>query len=122
MSPLIHDRDVAGVDAAKQQNEIEQAGELLAELELETLQANQRNVEYASEVLHLARASHERERGGTGNTSRVEEIAALEHELKASRQRWKVIKGVTSAIVTGSGVDWVRDERLRDMVLDLSTE
>lgn len=122
LSPFIHDRDVAGVDAAKQHDEIEQAREFLAELELEVHQVNLRNVEYANEVLHLAEARSECDRESADKTSWVQEIAVLEHELKTSRQRWKVIKGVTSAIVTGSGVDWVRDERLRDMVLDLSTE
>lgn len=46
------------------------------------------------------------------------EIATLEHQVRASRQRWRVMKGAASAIVAGSGIEWVRDERLRDLVLD----
>nr|5Z08_D Chain D, Cenp-H [Thermothielavioides terrestris NRRL 8126] len=42
-----------------------------------------------------------------------------EAEMKSNRRRWRIMKGAASAIVAGSGIDWVRDERLRDLVLDL---
>ena len=46
----------------------------------------------------------------------------LEAQLKASRQKWKVIKGTASAVVAGSGVNWVEDDELRDIVLDPEDE
>lgn len=49
-------------------------------------------------------------------------MARLQGELKASRQRWKVMKGTASAVVAGSGVDWARDDELREMVLDPEEE
>lgn len=48
----------------------------------------------------------------------VAEIKTLEERLRASKQRWRVIKATAAGIVAGSGVDWVADEELRDVVLD----
>ncbi|KAK5651734.1 hypothetical protein OQA88_11696 [Cercophora sp. LCS_1] len=122
LSSLIHDRDAAGIAAAKQQNEAQQAEEFLAKLELDVRQTSQRNAECANHILRLPKASYEPDREPAHETGRTQQIEVLENELKTSRQKWKVIKSVASAVVTGSGVDWARHERLRDMVLDLSAE
>jgi hypothetical protein len=46
------------------------------------------------------------------------EMKTAEDEVKESRQKWKVINGTASAVIVGSGVDWVGDPELRDVVLD----
>lgn len=52
----------------------------------------------------------------------MEEQERLEADVKASKQRWRVMKGVAGGIIVGSGVDWVQDDELRDAVLDPETE
>ncbi|KAJ2894214.1 hypothetical protein MKZ38_007830 [Zalerion maritima] len=52
----------------------------------------------------------------------VEEVQRLEVELAETKKRWTVMKATASAIVAGSGVDWVRDPELRDVVLDPEAE
>lgn len=52
------------------------------------------------------------------NPKTEREVSRLEDEVRTSRQRWRVVKGVASAVVAGSGVDWARDDVLCDIVLD----
>lgn len=87
---------------------------------MEAILSSQRNVELAAEVLSLAdQANRDKDSlAQLEDPELKEEMARLEREVKASRQRWKVMKGTASAVVVGSGVDWVRDDELRGMVLD----
>lgn len=57
-----------------------------------------------------------------GDSGHAAEIAGLEAEVRARRQRWRVLKGTASAIVAGSGVDWARDTDLMNIVLDPAEE
>ena len=43
-------------------------------------------------------------------------------DARTARQRWRMMKSVVAAIVAGSGVDWARDDSLRDLVLDEEKE
>lgn len=75
-------------------------------------------MELTAEILRLTEDAEKRRAGETDDPAVQAEMARLEAEMKASRQRWKVMKGTASAVVVGSGVDWSRDEALRDVVLD----
>lgn len=45
-------------------------------------------------------------------------IDEMEREVRKSRQRWRLMKGVASGVVAGSGMDWASDEKLRALVLE----
>lgn len=116
--PNTEQRDAAASRAVKTCLDLQAAQGRLAELEVQSLGAGRRNIQLASDALRLAGKANKPEpkvvRGG-----RLErEMAVLEGQVKASHRRWKVMKGAASAIIAGSGVDWVRDERLRNVVLD----
>lgn len=49
---------------------------------------------------------------------RREQLAELEADLRASRRKWRIMKGTASAAIVGSGVDWVRDGKLLGIVMD----
>ena len=34
------------------------------------------------------------------------------------KRQWRIVKGLVSALVAGSGVDWAADEKLRGLVED----
>jgi hypothetical protein len=90
----------------------------LAELEVECLAASYRNIELASEALQLAGKTNDQKPTSFTGGRFEREIASLEGQMKSSRHRWRVMKGAASAIVAGSSVDWARDARLRNLVLD----
>lgn len=86
----------------------------------EALQASRKNVELASEVIRLgAELEQKKFSYDRDDPEARESIQTAEGELRTSRQRWRVLKGVTAGIVAGSGVDWGRDEKLRELVLDM---
>ena len=42
----------------------------------------------------------------------------LQDNVKEAKRRWRIMKSLLSAVIAGSGVDWARNESLRDLVLD----
>ena len=46
------------------------------------------------------------------------QVESLEVDLKEAKRRWRIVKSLVVAVVTGSGVNWAQDEELRDLVLD----
>jgi hypothetical protein len=93
----------------------------LTDVQTETIRACRRNIDLATELFDLAGELKERKNVDM-NTQGAEQLQNLEADFKASRRRWRVVKGVASGIVAGSGVDWASDETLRDVVLDPENE
>ncbi|KAJ0161581.1 hypothetical protein CTA2_5989 [Colletotrichum tanaceti] len=120
--PHVRARDAASIALSKASSDIRSAVNELTDVEAESLRVGRRNVELAAEVLRLAEETEMRRTGETDDPAVQAEMARLQVELKASRQRWKVMKGTASAVVVGSGVDWARDEVLTDIVLDPEDE
>ncbi|KAM7197664.1 Centromere protein H (CENP-H) domain containing protein [Naviculisporaceae sp. PSN 640] len=119
LAPRVEQRDLTATRAARQSSDLNSVTEQLVKVQLEVQTATKENVLLASNVLQLAEEIRARHHVQDVEDIRLKKaLAEVEKDLVASRQRWKAIKGVTSAIVAGSGVDWARDNRLRDMVLD----
>ncbi|KAL1838391.1 hypothetical protein VTJ49DRAFT_2703 [Mycothermus thermophilus] len=115
---LKEQRDSTAVRAAQICADLQTSRGHLAELEKDNLALCRQNIELAEEVLDLAGKAHPPKQT-TFTKSRFEnELTKLEREVASGRRRWKVVKGATSAIVAGSSMDWVRDERLKNLVLD----
>ncbi|MCJ1403114.1 hypothetical protein MMC11_006337 [Xylographa trunciseda] len=45
-------------------------------------------------------------------------LVKLQDDTKEAKRRWRIMKSLVSAVVAGSGVDWARNEHLRDLVID----
>ncbi|KAJ4418552.1 hypothetical protein N0V85_001385 [Neurospora sp. IMI 360204] len=116
--PLIRQRDLVSAKAAQQASASHQVRDRILDLELERLRVGQQNATLASELLRLSKTTGTHDVEVDGATKLERQLGNTKGELQVSRQRWKTIKGATSALVAGSGVDWVRDERLRGLVLD----
>ena len=116
--PNIEQRDAAAIKAATICADFQAAKGRLAELDVECLAASHRNIELASEAMQLSGITHDQKPTNFTRGRFEREIVSLEGQMKSSRHRWRVMKGAASAIVAGSSVDWVRDARLRNLVLD----
>lgn len=114
----VEQRDQESISLAKQSSELKKVIADLTKVQVENLTVNRRNVDLTSELLSLAEEANRRRTVEVDDPDMRSEIHRLEKELKTSRQRWKVMKGTASAVVAGSGVDWVGNPELRDMVLD----
>ncbi|KAK2006919.1 hypothetical protein LZ32DRAFT_663266 [Colletotrichum eremochloae] len=120
--PHVRARDATSITLSETSSDILAAINELADVEAESLRVGRRNVELTAEILRLAEEAEARRMGETGNVAVQEDLHRLQAEVKASRQRWKVMKGTASAIIVGSGIDWTRDEALTDIVLDPEDE
>ncbi|KAI3332291.1 centromere protein H (CENP-H)-domain-containing protein [Xylariaceae sp. AK1471] len=121
--PLLIARDATSSTLASQNTELHSLLTDLTDVESRSLRLSRENVALAERLLDFAKQTDQgKAEILAGDSEHVAEIAGLEAEVKTSRQRWRVLKGTTSAIVAGSGVDWARDAELRDMVLDPATE
>ncbi|EFW98455.1 hypothetical protein CMQ_4307 [Grosmannia clavigera kw1407] len=118
--PAVEQRDDASQAVAQQAGARRAVLERHVAVAAESCRVRRQNQALA-EQLHrqLAEAVEDDSAGGDkNNDTHDDELTQLQQELKASRQRWKLIKGTASAVVVGSGVDWARDPELQNLVLD----
>jgi hypothetical protein len=120
--PYVQQRDDASIALGKQSRDYQDVLNALSRVQTERLSVSRRNVELTTELLRLAQESHKGRTGDIDNPELQARMQRLQTEVKASRQKWKIMKGTASAVVTGSGVDWVRDAELREIVLDEEEE
>ncbi|KAI6770059.1 hypothetical protein HG530_004688 [Fusarium avenaceum] len=120
--PYIERRDDASITVAKQAAETNKKWKALTTTQSDTLRKSRQNVSSAAELFDLAEQARLKKMIPPGDSKMVQEQEKLETGVKASKQRWRVMKGVAAGIIVGSGVDWVQDDELRDVVLDPETE
>lgn len=117
--PLIHRRDLLSLIHENLANAHAATLEALSNAEVDNLRVTKRNQELVRELLDLTRQESSWREEITDATLKAQ-IEEVEADRKKSRAKWDVIKGVVSAVIVGSGVDWARDDTLRKLVLDES--
>lgn len=80
--------------------------------------ANQKNRELSKTMLALAETMKAQSAEDIEDPRLREQIKVVEKELKESRRRMKTLKGILSAMIVGSGINWAADESLTELVLD----
>ncbi|KAI8630564.1 centromere protein H (CENP-H)-domain-containing protein [Xylariaceae sp. FL1651] len=121
--PLLTTRDSTSSTLATQNTELHTLLTELTDVESRSLRLTRENVALAGRLLDLAKQTEQgKAEAFAEDSEHAAEIAELQAEVKAGRQRWRVLKGTASAIVAGSGVDWARDAELREIVLDPAEE
>lgn len=86
--------------------------------ESEHIVTARKNVELAATMVALAKEADTQRKEDIVDAKARQELDELEEATRTSRQRWRIMKGTASAIVAGSGVDWARDPKLLEIVLD----
>lgn len=77
----------------------------------------EQNKGLASELLALT-AQETSWRDRVSDKAVIAQLEDIEQEYKKTRAQRDTIQSMISALVVGSGVDWARDDRLRNLVLD----
>lgn len=94
------------------------AREALTAVEAERVALSRSNTELAGKMVGLAKQVEGQKKGDITDPGMRGRIEEMEREVRRSRQRWRLMKGVASGVVAGSGMDWARDEKLRVLVLE----
>ncbi|KAM4055015.1 centromere protein H (CENP-H) domain-containing protein [Hirsutella rhossiliensis] len=120
--PYVERRDEAVISVARQAADMEMLRDQLTRTQADAARVSRRNVELAAMLCDLADKAKRKRTGSFDSPEKRSAIARLENEVASRRKRWRVIKGVASGVVSGSGIDWARDDELCDMVLDPENE
>jgi len=80
--------------------------------------ANQKNRQLSKTMLALAEAMKTQSAEDIEDPKLREQIKTVDKELKESRRRMKTLKGILSAMIVSSGINWAADESLTELVLD----
>jgi hypothetical protein len=90
----------------------------LTKVESERVAVSRKNVDLTTTMLGLAKEVNSQKKDGIQDFKTRQQLDDLEAAMKVSRQRWRIMKGTASATIAGSGVDWARDPKLLEIVLD----
>lgn len=118
---MIHRRDVLSLvyeNLAAAHTEILDA---LSNAEVENRQITEKNQRLVRRLFELTDQESSWKEEITDPKLKAQ-LQDLEADQKKSRARWETIKGIASAAVVASGVDWARDDALRELVLDESDD
>ncbi|PQE25802.1 Centromere Cenp-H protein [Rutstroemia sp. NJR-2017a BBW] len=116
--PLIQQRDTASEKLAQLSNSVYSARDEINKVSIEHIVLSRKNVELSNEMLSLADQANANGKNDIKDPEVRAELDGLEAEMKTSKQRWRVMKNTASAVIVGSGVDWARDPKLLEIVLD----
>lgn len=87
-------------------------------MERENLTINRENAELATRMIALAEQANTRRKEDVTDPRLRRQLDELELEMRASKQKWRIMKATAGATIVGSGVDWARDPELLEIVLD----
>lgn len=116
--PLIEKRDALSENLAQISNKLRSSREELIKESNENIITGRKNVELATEMLALAEEANSQGKENIQDPELRAQLDELEGAMKNSRQRWRIMKNTASAVIVGSGIDWARDPKLLEIVLD----
>ncbi|KAL6824096.1 centromere protein H (CENP-H) domain-containing protein [Trichoderma camerunense] len=120
--PYVQERDETSISVAKHAESRTRLRRDLTSVQVQSIRMCRENVKLTEQLFELAEQAKQKKAIRLDNPQVQREMDKLMREVKSSRQRWKVMKGVASGIIAGSGVDWAADEDLRNIVLDPEDE
>ncbi|KAL6908652.1 centromere protein H (CENP-H) domain-containing protein [Trichoderma evansii] len=120
--PYVQERDETSISVAQHADSVSKLRDDLTEVQVQSIRVCRENMELTSELFALAEQAKQKKAVRVDDPRVQREIEKLTREVKTSRQRWRVMKGVASGVVAGSGINWAKDEDLCNIVLDPEDE
>ncbi|KAJ4993895.1 hypothetical protein SVAN01_00372 [Stagonosporopsis vannaccii] len=116
--PLITENDTIAMVHGRLAAELAATARNLNAAEQANVVANQRNRDLSKTMLSLAETMKSQSAEDINDPRLREQIKAVDKEVKGSRRRMKTLKGIISAMIVGSGINWAADESLTELVLE----
>lgn len=118
LHPLLNRRDILSIASTNLTRSLSSIQTTATNAAAANLTLATTNKDLASQLLALTAELRTRKQTACSNPQFSARIAEQRDEADIAMKRWRSMKSVVAAIVTGSGVDWARDEGLRELVLD----
>jgi hypothetical protein len=116
--PLITEHDTVSMVHGSQTAKLTSIAQALNTAEQGNIVANRRNRELAQTMLALAEEMKSQSAKDIEDARLRDQVNAVETELRDSRRRVKTLKGILSAMIVGSGINWAADETLTELVME----
>ncbi|KAF1836245.1 hypothetical protein BDW02DRAFT_567297 [Decorospora gaudefroyi] len=116
--PLVTERDTVSMIHGSQTAALASTTRAQSTAEQANMVANRKNRELSKTMLALAEEMKAQSVQDIEDPQLRRQVDAVEKELKDSRRRMKTLKGILSAMVVSSGINWAADEGLTELVMD----
>ena len=116
--PLLLRRDALAMGEAELAREHAESTLKIASLRSARLGLAAKNRDLATQVLALAADVKKKDSRDIEDDELMAQASDLEKQLAIGAGRRQILKNVVSAIIAGSGLDWVGNEQWRSLVLD----
>lgn len=116
--PFIEQRDDLSITLTQSSKKVSLARDELIQVQTEHIATSRQNAELATTMIALAEEASTQRKEDISDPKARQQLDKLEESLKISKRRWRIMKGTAGATIVGSGVDWARDPRLLEIVLD----
>ncbi|KAI8936909.1 hypothetical protein NX059_006141 [Plenodomus lindquistii] len=116
--PLITENNTVSMIHGSQTTKLASVTRALSIAEQANITANQTNRELAQTMLALAEDMKAQSIQDIEDPKLRAQVDAVDKSLKESRRRKRTLKGILSAMIVGSGINWAADEALTELVMD----
>jgi hypothetical protein len=116
--PMITENDAVSMTHGSLAAKLVSAERIITVRKQENLVVNRKNRELSTAMLALAEETKAQSAKDIEDLRLRDQVSAAEKELKESRRRMKTLKGVLSAMIVGSGINWAADDVLTSLVMD----
>jgi hypothetical protein len=116
--PLVTEYDTVSMLHGSLTSKLARTNKSLSMAEQDNIVVNQQNRELAQTMLALAEEMKAQSVQDIEDPQLRQRVDAVERELKDSRRRTKTLKGILSAMIVGSGINWAADEGLTELVME----
>ena len=116
--PLVTENDAVSMIHGSLTSKLASTNKFLSVAEQNNIVANQKNRELAQTMLALAEEMKAQSVQDIEDPQLRQRVDAVDKELKDSRRRVKTLKGILSAMIVGSGINWAADEGLTELVME----
>lgn len=122
LHPLIDRRDALGMAHTKLCSSLQSVLRDTVSTEADNIRTLEKNRATAATLVDLIQTSEGLQANAMKDPTLGAQMNRLKGDTATARKRWRIMKGVVGAIIAGSGIDWARDDSLRDLVLDEELE
>lgn len=96
--------------------------ERLSNAEVDNMKIAEENKELVRSLFELTKPQEKTGKDLITDPKLKEQVEGLEAEHKQKKADWTTVKRIVSASIVASGIDWASDEKLRELVMDKSTD
>lgn len=117
LSSLVNRRDILTLIHENLSSSLASTLDSLSSAEIENIRATKKNQELVQKLLGLTK-DMKLQMDDITDPKLKSQLKTLENDIRTRRASWRTMKGIVSAAIVASGVDWARNEELRELVKD----